>query len=112
VLISKKSWYEGSSETPVNFIRSWDAVTRWLYDPKNKDEALAMAKKTMAVGDKPAENGYTLHLNSKSVSQNLRINEKYMQQFVENQRKAGTENLPADPMAYVDSSLVEKALKA
>jgi hypothetical protein len=34
-----------------------------------------------------------------------------MQQFIENQKKAGTEGLPTDPMKYVDSSLLDKAFK-
>ena len=55
---------------------------------------------------------YNLHVTAKSVSQNLRINEKYMQQFVENQKKADATNLPTDAMKYVDSSLVAKVLNA
>jgi hypothetical protein len=38
------------------------------------------------------------------------MNEKYLQQFVDNQKKAGAENLPTDAMKYVDSSLVAKTL--
>jgi ABC-type nitrate/sulfonate/bicarbonate transport system substrate-binding protein len=113
VLSAKKSWYEGNAEVAVNFVRAWMDITKWIYDPKNKDEIIAISKKTMSVGDKPAENGYNLHVvKSKTVSQDLRINEKYMQQFIDNLKKAGGENLPTDPMKYVDGSLVEKALKA
>ena len=60
--------------------------------------------------DKGAEAVYQLHISGKSVPQNLRINEKYMQQFVDNLKKAGAENLPTDPMKHVDSTLVAKVL--
>ena len=60
--------------------------------------------------DKGVEGVYNLHVVAKSVSQNLRINEKFMQQFVDNLKKAGAENVPTDAMKYVDSSLVTKVL--
>jgi len=112
VLMAKQGWYTGSTaEVAKSFIRAWDGVTKWLYDPANKAEVLAITKKTMNVEDKAAEAGYTLHVAGKSVSMTLRPNEKYLQQFADNQRRAGTENVPADPMKYVDTSLVDAALK-
>jgi NitT/TauT family transport system substrate-binding protein len=111
VLYSTRGWYESNSELAVNLIRMWDAVTKWIYDPANKADVLAISKKTMGANDKSAEAVYNLHVVGKSVPQNLKINEKYMQQFVENQKKAGAENMPSDPMKYVDSSLIDKALK-
>jgi NitT/TauT family transport system substrate-binding protein len=112
VLLSKKNWYEGNAETAANFIRAWDAITKWIYDPANKAEILAISKKTMGGTDQGVEAVYNLHVTGKSVTQNVRINEKYMQQFVDNQKKAGAQNLPADAMKYVDSSLVDKVLKS
>jgi NitT/TauT family transport system substrate-binding protein len=112
VLMAKKSWYDGNAETATGLLKAWDSVTKWIYDPANKSDLLMINKKTMGATDKSAEAVYNLHVTSKSVSQNLRINEKYMQQFVENQKKTGGENLPTDPMKYVDSSLVDRALKA
>ena len=112
VLLSKTGFYQGNADVAANFLRAWDAITRWIYDPANKDEVIAIAKKTMGGSDAGSEAVYNLHVTAKSVSQNLRINEKYMQQFVENQKKAGATNLPTDAMKYVDSSLVAKVLNA
>jgi hypothetical protein len=66
----------------------------------------------MGGSDQASEAVYTLHVTGKSVPQSLRINEKYMQQFIDNQKKAGVQNLPTDAMKYVDSSLVDKVLKS
>ena len=110
VLLSKQNWYQSNPDLAANFVRAWDAVTKWIYDPANKDEVLAISKKTMGGTDKGVEGVYNLHVVAKSVSQNLRINEKFMQQFVDNQKKAGAENVPTDAMKYVDSSLVTKVL--
>lgn len=110
VLISKSNWYQANGDVPANFLRAWDAVTRWIYDPANKDELLAIAARAMGGTAAGAEAVYNLHVVGKSVSQDLRINEKYMQQFVDNQKKAGAQNVPSNAMTYVDSSLVMKAL--
>jgi len=113
VLIAKKSWYEGNPDVSANFVRAWNAVTQWIYDPNNKAELLDITKRTMSVDDKAAENAYNLHvLKSRTVSRDLHINPQYLQQFVENLKRAGGEGLPSDPMQYVDNSLVEKALKS
>jgi ABC-type nitrate/sulfonate/bicarbonate transport system substrate-binding protein len=110
ILLSKTGWYQANPEVAANFLRSWDAITRWIYDPANKAEVLAIAKKTMGGTEAGAEGLYNLHIVSKSITQNLRINEKLIQQFVDNLRKVGAENLPTDAMKYVDSSLVAKTL--
>jgi NitT/TauT family transport system substrate-binding protein len=110
VLLSKQNWYQANADLAANFVRGWDAVTRWIYDPANKDEVLAIAKKAMGGTDPGVEAVYNLHVVAKSVSPNLRINEKYMQQFIDNQKRSGAENLPTDAMKYVDSSLVTKVL--
>ena len=110
ILLSKTGWYQGNPDLAANFLRAWDAITRWIYDPANKAELLAIAKKTMGGTDAGAEGVYNLHVVSKSITQNLRINEKLMQQFVDNLGKVGAENVPTDAMKYVDSSLVAKTL--
>src|SRR5438876_4365637 len=110
ILLSKTGWYQANPDLAANFLRAWDAITKWIYDPANKAEVLAIAKKTMGGTDAGAEGVYNLHVVGKSVTQNLRINEKLIGQFVDNLRKVGAENLPTDAMKYVDSSLVAKTL--
>jgi NitT/TauT family transport system substrate-binding protein len=112
VLMAKTGWYQNNPDVAANFLRAWDAITKWIYDPANKDEVTAIAKKAFGGSDAGAQAVYNLHVVSKSVSQNLRINEKFMQQFVDNQKKAGAANAPTDAMKYVDSSLVARVLNA
>jgi ABC-type nitrate/sulfonate/bicarbonate transport system substrate-binding protein len=110
LLIAKQSWYQGNPDVAANYLRAWDAITKWIYDPANKAEVLAISKKTMGGTDQGVEAVYNLHVVNQSLPQNVRINEKPMQQFVDNLKKAGAEGVPTDPMKYVDSSLVAKTL--
>jgi NitT/TauT family transport system substrate-binding protein len=112
VLVAKRSWYEGKPDVAANFVRAWEATTRWIYDPANKDEVIAVIKKTMDVSDIPAQNTYKVHIGQAVVSQDLHIKEAFMQQFIDNQKKVGGENQPSKPMKYVDASLLERALGA
>jgi ABC-type nitrate/sulfonate/bicarbonate transport system substrate-binding protein len=111
VLLSKQNWYQ-TGDVPANFVKAWDAITTWIYDPANRDEVLAISKKTMGGTDAGVQAVYKLHLDSKSVPQNLRMQEKLLQQFADNLRKAGADNVPQDPMKYVDTSLVTRVLGA
>lgn len=112
VLMAKQSWYQGNGDVPANFVRAWDAITKWIYDPANKDEVIAIARKTMGGTDAGAQQVYKLHVDSKSVPQSLRMQEQMLQQFTENLRKAGADNVPSDAMKYVDTSLVTTVLGA
>jgi len=112
ILIAKPDFYMNKADVAANFVRAWDAITKWIYDPANKDEVIAIAKKTMGGTDAGAVQVYKLHVDAQSVPQSLRINEKYMQQFTDNLRKAGNDNVPSDAMKYVDTSLVTKVLNA
>ncbi len=112
-LSAKKSWYEGNPTLAANFIKGWMDTTKWIYDPANKAELLAITKKTMSVGDKEAENAYNLHIPNKMVSPDLHIDEKKALQFIDNLKKTGAaDNLPSDPAKYIDNSLVDRALKS
>ena len=62
ILVSKQRWYQGTPEVAVNFVRAWDAITKWLYDPANKQEVLAITKKTIQVADGPAQHAYDRHI--------------------------------------------------
>jgi ABC-type nitrate/sulfonate/bicarbonate transport system substrate-binding protein len=110
VLMAKQSWYQ--TDVAANFLRAWDAITKWIYDPANKDELLAITKKTMGGTDAGAQQVYKLHVDSLSVPKNLKMDEKMLQQFAQNLRNAGIDTVPADPMKYVDTSLVTKTLKS
>ncbi len=108
VLMAKQSWYQ--TDAAANFLRAWDAITKWIYAPANKDELLAITKKTMGGTDAGAQQVYKLHVDSMSVPKNLVMDENMLQQFAQNLRNAGIDNVPADPMKYVDTSVVTRTL--
>jgi ABC-type nitrate/sulfonate/bicarbonate transport system substrate-binding protein len=111
VLISRKSWYEANPEVALGFLRAWIDITRWVYDPKNKDELLAIIAKTLKVEQKAAENAYQRWwIKTQTAPLAPRVDLKMAEQHAENQKKVGNTNVPSDFAKLVDNSLVEKAL--
>jgi NitT/TauT family transport system substrate-binding protein len=111
VLISRKNWYESNMDTAVAFARAWIDVTKWIYEPGNKEEVNALMMSTMKVDASAAENAYDRHIvKSKVPPLDPRVSLEMAQQMAENQRKVGTENVPDDLAKFIDNRVVERAM--
>lgn len=111
VAIAKQSWYQANAETAVGFARAWVDVTRWLYDPQNKDELLGIMVRTMKVEPHAAENAYQRWwVTTQSAPLQPRVDPTKAAQHAENLKKVGNANLPSDFSRLIDNSLVEQAL--
>ena len=109
-VLGKKDWYEPNMATAVAFFQGWLDITKWVYDPANKDEVIAIMAKTMKVDTKYAANTYERHLvKSKTAPTDLRVDLEAMARMADLQRKIGLENVPTEFAKYVDNSVVEKA---
>ena len=107
--MGKQSWYQ-SDVAAANFVRAWDAITKWIYDPANKDEVLAITKKTMGGTDAGAAAGLQAARESQ-VGAAEPAHEREDAAAVRGQfAKAGSRTSRTDPMKYVDTSLVTKTL--
>ena len=40
MVVAMRPWYMANQDTAVRFLRGWADATEWLYDPKNKAEAI------------------------------------------------------------------------
>jgi ABC-type nitrate/sulfonate/bicarbonate transport system substrate-binding protein len=109
-VLGKKEWYEPNMATAVAFFQGWLDITKWIYDPTNRDEVIAIMAKTMKVDTKYAANTYERHLvKSKTAPTDLRVDLGAMTRMADLQRKIGLENVPTEFAKYVDNSVVEKA---
>jgi NitT/TauT family transport system substrate-binding protein len=110
VVLAKKSWYQANMDTALGFVRAWTDITKWLYDPKNKDELLGIMVKTMKVEQQAAENAYQRWwVKTQTAPLPPRVDLQMAAQHAENQKRVGNTNVPSDFSKFVDNSLVEKA---
>src|SRR6266540_655438 len=58
VVLARKNWYQSNMDSALRFVRAWVDITKWVYDPANKDELLGIMVSTMKVDQKAAENAY------------------------------------------------------
>lgn len=110
--IGKKSWYESNMDAAVGFVKGWIDVLKWLYDARNKDQAIELIAKIMNVQPKYATTTYEGYVvRSKTLAQDLKIDLRKMGQMAENQKRIGLENVPTGDFGrYIDNRLVERAL--
>lgn len=111
LLAAKKSWYEPRMDDMVRFMRGFLEITKWIYDPKNRDETITFIARTHQVETKYAANAFDRHfVKSQTAPLNLRIDLKMIEQVAVNQRRIGAPNIPTEFEKYIDNRMVERAL--
>ncbi len=109
VAVAMRPWYTANADTVVRFLRGWADATEWLYDPKNKDEAIKILAERMKVEEKYAANTYRVFVEElKGYPAKGKLNMDAVRQAAENMKILGG-TPPADLSRYVDTSLWEKA---
>jgi ABC-type nitrate/sulfonate/bicarbonate transport system substrate-binding protein len=110
VLLSRKGWYEPNLALAASFAQAYVDLTRWLYDPGNREELIRLIASTLRVEEPAATNTYDRHIvKSRTPTPNGRIDPEMSAQLLENLRRLGATGLPADPARFVDQSIVERA---
>jgi len=112
MLISRKDWYEPNMTTAVAFMKGWLEITKWVYDPGNRDEIVALLVKAMKTEAKYASNAYERFVvKSKTVAQDPRVDLQAMARMADLQKKiGGLETVPTDFAEYADNVVVDKAM--
>jgi len=108
-VVAMRPWYTANQETAVRFLRGWADATQWLYDPKNKAEAIKILMDRMKVEERYAANAYRVFVEElKGYPLRGELNPEAVRQAVENMKLLGGAP-PVDLARYVDTSLWEKA---
>lgn len=108
-VVSMRSWYTANQDVVIRFMKGWAEATDWLYDPRNKAEAIKVLADRMKVEEKDAATTYRVFVEElKGFPAQGRFNLEAMRQAVDNMKIIGG-SPPADVARYVDASLLEKA---
>ncbi|MQA80562.1 MAG: PhnD/SsuA/transferrin family substrate-binding protein [Streptosporangiales bacterium] len=113
-IIANKEWYDENREVAVDFMRGYLASVKWLYDPKNKDKAVADIAAEMNVSEKAAAATYDQFVTTLKASPlDGRIDHAFLERTVENIKKEGLKNAPppGELKSKYDNSLVDAAAK-
>ncbi len=111
---ARKSWADANRDAVVGYIRAFSEAVDWLYDPRNKDEAIAIFRKNLP--NVPAQSVHAAygvllspregfqkktHIDMEGVRTVLRLRSKY----------AEPRKMLTDPAKYYDDSFYRAALR-
>ena len=111
---ARKSWADANRDAVIGFIRAFSQAVDWLYDPKNKDEAIAIFRKNLPnVPEQGANAAYGVllapsggfqkkaQIDMEGVRTVLRLRSKY----------AEPKKTLSDPVKYYDESFYRAAMR-
>lgn len=110
-VLARESWYQEKPDVARRFVQAYLAATAWLYDPRNREEAIRILSEQTRMDPKYAERTYQQFVvDMQLVPANPRIDPRHLAQAYANLKRLGL-NVPDDPMSLVDNSLVDRALQ-
>jgi len=114
VQFANEDYIKSNRAEVVKFIKGMAEATRWLYDPKNKEEALATYVKILKSTREAAEADYRFLIEEfKPFPVDGALNKQAIEKIFDLREKAGRYESKKAPsyLQYVDTSLVEDAKK-
>ena len=64
----REDWARANRPTLVAFMRGWIKATRWVYDSRNKEEAIRLLSRELKLEDRYARRVYEMYFESKTVT--------------------------------------------
>jgi NitT/TauT family transport system substrate-binding protein len=107
---ARRDWLAGNADTVGRYLRGYSAGQRWLYDPANKERAIAvLSDKTRLSGD-DARATYELYVErERPFPSGLRINLDGVQGVLDSLVELGEMERPTpSPSRYVETAYVDR----
>jgi len=111
---ARKSWAEQNRDAVVGYIRAYSDAVDWLYDPTNRDEALAIFTKNLPGASAPAAlTAYGILLGStEGFQRKAKIDMEGVKTVLALRSKYGQPRKSlSDPAPYYDPSFYDAAMK-
>jgi len=109
---ARKAWADANRDAVVGYIRAFSEAVDWLYDPRNKDEAIAIFLKNLPqAGAQGAESSYRILLSpTDGFQRRARIDLEGVKTVLELRSKYGKpQKTLSDPAKYYDDSFYRAA---
>lgn len=113
VWAANTDWASKNRDALLGYIRAYSRAVAWLYDNKNKDEAVGLLVKYSKAQPKDAADTYDYFINQiHAFSANGLVSDKGYQQMADALVEFGDLKKPVPPMSnFVDASYVKEAWK-
>ncbi len=111
---ARKAWAEANRDAVIGYIAAYAAAVDWLYDPANKEEAIAIFLKNLPQAQRPAaETSYGILLSPKEGFQKkAQIDMDGVKTVLQLRSKYGQpKKTLTDPSPYYDGSFYTEAMK-
>lgn len=116
-VVSNQSWYSENEELAAKFARGYQDTMKWMFDPANKEKAVADFARQFKVSNELAEKTYDTFINGviADIDQSGAIDQANITQTLENALENGIKSVsgiePKSLSEFYDNSLVEAAAK-
>ncbi|HEU5321934.1 MAG TPA: ABC transporter substrate-binding protein [Methylomirabilota bacterium] len=106
-VLAMRPWIRANEDAVVRFGRATAEATAWLYDPRNRAEAVQLLARTLKVEDRYAENTYRVWVQEGATHpRDARLSPAGLRRVLENMLALGDLKPPLpDVAAYADFSL-------
>jgi len=111
---ARKSWADANRDAVIGYIRAFSDAVDWLYDPKNKDEAIAIFLKNLPQANpQAAETAYRVLLSPKDgFHRKAQIDLEGVRTVLALRSKYGIpQKALTDPAKYYDPSFYQAAMR-
>ena len=109
---ARKAWADANRDAVIGYIRAFSDAVDWLYDPRNKDEAIAIFLKNLPQANaQAAETSYRVLLSpTDGFQRKARIDMEGVRTVLQLRSKYGKpQKALADPAKYYDDSFYRAA---
>jgi ABC-type nitrate/sulfonate/bicarbonate transport system substrate-binding protein len=111
VLVAMRTWYSKNEATMVKFYRAWAEATDWLYDPKNKAEAIRIYAARMKQSEQQGTATYRSFVEEvKAYSPRGEVSREGLRNYAEAMKFLG-HPIQGDPESYAEFGLAKKAFR-
>ena len=111
---ARKGWADANRDAVIGYIRAWSDAVDWLYDPANRDEALAVFTQNLpGVEPAAAQAAYRLFLSpEEGFQKQARIDLEGVRTVLELRSKYGRpQKTLTDPAKYYDPAFHDAAMR-
>ncbi len=109
-VLAMRSWVQAHEEAAVRFGRATAEATEWIYDPKNRAEAVQILGRNLKVSEKHADNTYRVWVDElRAHPKDLRLSPAGLRKVLEKMIILGDFKPPVPDLAqYADFGLADK----